>query len=363
MNKIPFRRFIIMFLFANKSVDFIVEKLKAFGFYATVGVVTTIFDDVKAILPDNIVEELDLGIPLDINADINVQWLKHYGIYEFYDYLIRKNNTFEKDERPEYFKWCEDCFWIHTYNDVVALTNIFLYNNEPLDSISKIINFKYRKKIGVDALALYKSVFWDCDNIDAMKALHWCTTLRNNALILHTLRSGGADLSRHIKSNPEEYDGCDVPVTFHDNNYIKWKIGYNEVPVPTIEQFMNKVVTDSMYKYQETMTMEQSVIREDITGTVMTDTGPMPIETKKIKYRNVEEMRVDLARKWVDLADRAYKNLPKTEFGKNKEFLEKMQAIELDFDEDRDKLVAVNDVVGMFDDIKGDFTGFTKDGV
>jgi hypothetical protein len=360
MNNIPFKRFIILFLFLNESLSQIVDRLKKFGCYTTESEVKGVFYEILEILPENMANILREKSTLDINDDKQIQWLKHYGIFEFYDYLQRKNQGL--DEPPAYFKWCNDCMWIHQYKDVVALINIFLYNNEPLESISKIISFKYRKKIGIDALKLYQSVFWDCAYMSAKDALYYCLPFRNNTVILRTLRNGEKEIEGIQDDLPsfkriEADDGCDVQVTFHDVKYIKWKIGYREdVEAPSIKDFMEKVKLDSMYKYEEVMMMTDSSEREEDEGIVSSaEGGSMPVEGKKRRFRNVEEQRAKLAKSWVDMVIKADSAIPSDGSNESKKFLEDMKQFELDFTgEKEEKIVDINDAKDMMLDIKGD---------
>ena len=359
MSNIPFRKFIIMFLFFNKDIAFIINKLKSFGCYTDEKEVIGVFNDIKTILPENIKQLLDDGIKLDATDAVHVQWLKHYEVFEFYDYLCRKDDALDVD--PVYFKWCDDCIWIHNYKDVVALINIFLYNNEPLDSVSKIVKFKYNKKIGVDALKLYTSIFWDCQNLTAKDAWHYCLPFRNNVAILRTFRNGEKEISMMDDNSPiEGVDGCDMPVTFHDAKYIKWKIGYKDnLEVPDIKDFMQKVMVDSMYKYEEVMMMTSSDERENEHGIVAIrgengQTCSVPVDKKKKTYRNVEENRARLAKSWTDMVIKAHNAMPVEGSNDSKKFLEEMKKYEIDYEEPEEKMVSIDEVPGMLSDIKGD---------
>jgi len=351
MSKIPFKKFIITFLLFNKSIAFIIEKLKAFGYFIKEDEVKEIFDEVRQILPASITELINAGGILNIEDEIHIQWLKNFEIFEYYDYIIRRDLFKGENETsaPEYFKWCSDCLWIHSHKDVMCLVNIFLFNDEPVDEISSIVMFKYKKKIGVGTLNLYRRMFWDTSVITAKEALYHCEPFRNNALVIRQLRSGGIEVS---KIEDSSHDGSDVAFNFHDSSYIKWKIGYRKIEAPSIKDFIEKIKTDSYYKYYETMNMTQSIEEEDEDGT--NQFGAFDKTT--VRKRNVEEQRAKQAKYWMDIYLRANSAMPKEEEDKD-DFFGRMQQIELDFEENEDeKIVSITECPHILNDIKGDMS-------
>jgi len=354
LNKIPFSRFIITFLLFNKGVAYIVKKLSDFGYNVADEEISEHLDYLRETLPEKYVELIDTRQQFDINDDKHVQWLKQLGVFEYYDFIIRKQENLK--EPPEYFKWCMDCMWAHGYKDVMVLINILLFNDEDLESISKVIMYKYRKKMSVPALELYKDMFWNCENITAKEALHFCTPFKKNALIIRHMR-GGTEIEA---LNDESHDGSDVPFVFHDANYIKWKIGYREISVPSSRDFMERVKMDSMYKYEESMSMTRSHEVEEENGT---NDKLGAFDVTKTKKRNVEEQRAKLTKAYVDLYIKANNAVPKEGDKKvQADFFEKMNQMDLNFGEPEDEKIALIDDMDpkVLEDIKGDMSDGAK---
>ena len=211
--------------------------------------------------------------------------------------------------------------------------------------------FKYRKKIGVDTLELYARVFWDTESLTAKEAFYFCDPFKKNALIVRHLRSGDTEITMSGDDADTEHDGSDVPFTFHDTKYIKWKIGYRDIEVPAPRDFLEQVKKDSYYKYYESMNMTQSVETEVEDGN---DDRLGEYEHKKVKHRNVEEQRAKMAKHWVDLYLKAEDSIP--DGGNSSEdFFEKMRQLKLDF-EDVEKIASIDDMPGVLDDIRGDMS-------
>jgi hypothetical protein len=345
MSKIPFERFIITFLILGKDIGYIISKLKEFHYHIEADEVSEIFENLKQMISENLRIKLNTKLPWSLSEEQDQQWLKQLGIYEYYDYLIRRNDKNITDP-PSYFKWFRDALWIHAHEDVMSLVNIFLFNQEPFDSISDIISFRYKKKISIEALQYHKIIYWDCDIISAKEALYHCIPFRKNALIIKNIKS--ANITTIIKLNEEEDDGSDTSFVFHDSNYIKWKIGYKNIKVPEIKDFLEKVKQDSYFKYYESMTMAQSVETEEESGN--NDFGPF--DKKTVKRRNVEEQKAKAAKHWVELYLKADESMPDKDNKNDKDFFEKMEQLELEFEEE--KIVKIEDVPNIFDDIKGD---------
>jgi len=339
MSRVPFRRFITTFLLFGNDVRFIVDKLCEFGYQIADGEVSEIFTELKSILPEKYKEIVDKKEIFPADSE----WLKQFGVFEFYDFISRNKSNIE--DPPDYFKWCNDCMWVHGYKDIMVIVNILLFNQEDLESISKIISYKYRKKISIDALELYKKVFWDCENLTAKEALHYCKPFKNNALIVRNLRSGN---EAEMLIDSESNDGSDVPFTFHDASYIKWKIGYRDVSVPAPKDFLDKVKTDSYFKYYETMNMTQSLEVEEEEGS---NDKIGVFNNSRIKRRNVEEQKAKMAKHWIDLYIKAQGNIP-SEGHEKENFFEKMEQLELKFEEE--KIARIDDMPEVMADIKGD---------
>ena len=346
MSTIPFKKFIIMFLLFNKNTTYIIDKLKDFGYFIKEQDIVDILNELRTIMPPSLSEILNANGIFDSTNELHIQWLQQLGVFEFYDFTLRKDKG--KDP-PNYFNWCQNCLWIHGYKDIMCLINILLFNEESFEEISDIISFKYKKKIGIECLKLYKEIFWDTNNLTAKEALEYCIPFKDSALIIRKLRSGQTE----IYAADESDNGSDVPITFHNTNYIKWKIGYKKVEVPTAKDFLNQIKTDSYFKYYEAMNMTRSVDSEDESGDNMKfGTFSRNLSIKK----NVEEQRVKIVRNWFDIFLKANEAMP--EGGADtKGFFEKMQQLELDFGEVEDeKIVRIEDVPHILEDIKGDMS-------
>jgi hypothetical protein len=347
MTRIPFKRFILSFLLLNKSISFVVGKLKEFGYFIEDKEVSQIFDELRNTLPPSITDLINAGGVMDIANETHIQWLKHFDILEFYDFILRRD---KEQNPPDYFKWCNDCLWAHSYQDVMCLINILLFNEEHIDEISKIVMFKYKKKMGVETLSLYKKMFWDTDCLTAKEALQYCLPFRQNTLIISKLRSGNTEISLMDDSSN---NGSDLPVTFHDTNYIKWKVGYREINAPTVRDFVEQVKKDSYFKYYEAMNMTQSIDVEEENGT-NDEFGAF--DKTLTKKRNTEEQRAKLAKHWLDIFLKANEAVP-VGTSETKDFFEKMQQVELDFGEpDDEKIARIEDSPHILADIKGDIS-------
>ena len=91
ITKIPFERFIIMWLLLGKNILYIIEKLKGFGYYITEDEISEIFERLLQTLPETLREKVESKIRFDTKLESEIQWLKQFGIFEFYDYIIRKD--------------------------------------------------------------------------------------------------------------------------------------------------------------------------------------------------------------------------------------------------------------------------------
>ncbi len=344
MAKVPFERFITTMLLFNNSIQEIINRISPFGYYITEPEVLDIFNDIRNILPENIRSLINDRQPLDVSNDTHVQWLKHFEIFELYDYISRKEKN--PDPIPPYFKWIEDCLWIHKYKDVMTIINIFLFNKEPLESISDIISFKYKKKIGIETLKLHQSLFWDSETMTAKEALYHCEPFRHNILIIRQLRSGDSTVT---SIDDEAHNGSDVGFTFHDSNYIKWKIGYTKgIKVPSTKDFLEGVKRDSYFKYYESMNMTQSVEMENEEGS-NEEFGSF--DKKTTISKNVEEQRAKMAKQWLDIFLKAEDKIP-TSNPSTDNIMERIEQLELGFDEE--KIMAIDDAAAIMNDIQGD---------
>ena len=343
--KIPFKKFIIGMFLRNQDIEFVSKSLKMFHYHVTDDEIEKIYTEPKQDLPKKLQEKLDDRVLFKFSNKQDAKWLEQLEVAELYDYMLRREEL-TGDDRPPYYKWLDDCFWIHNNEDIMSMVNIFMFNEESHESISNIIQFKYKKKIGIDALKLYMRYFWDCRGVSAREALYFCMPFRKSTLIIKNIRAG--EFRNLAELSKWDDDGSDVNLLFHDANYIKWKIGYiKELPIPNIKDFMNKVKTDSYYKYYEAMNMVQSVEYEEEIGNGLEGA----FDSSRTKYKNVEEQKAKQAKHWMDIFVKADKAIPE-DVETDEEFFTEMRTLKLEFEDE--KLASIKDLKNVMDDIKGD---------
>jgi len=341
---IPFKRFVVAMLLYGHDYAYVLQKLKAFGYFAADEDIDNIYKDMISQMPESLSEKLSKKIKFDMDNDLDSQWAKQLGVFEFCDYIQNKKKD---SERKNYFKWFDDCLWIHDHSEAVVLVNIFMFNGEPIESIADILSFRYRKKITADALRKYVEIFWDFEKLSGPDVLHFCRTMRNSSLVIRKMRSGQ---SIAMACNDESDNGCDVDITMHDNEYLKWKIGYHDIKIPTANDVMSMVQRDSYFKMKEAMSMLHSIESEEEQSD--SDQFGSTTITRKRK-RNVEEVRVKAVKQWFDIYIKASEKV--TDKNVDKDFFERMDQLELEFgDFEGDKIISVDDFKDIADDISGD---------
>jgi hypothetical protein len=351
MHKIPFKKFIFVYLLRNRTIQQIIDKLNKFGCHISEEEVSSVFSELLFMLPESLKNKTENMIEFNISNEEDGELLKKIGIYKFFNFLDNRN---DENKKENYFKWFDDCLWILNHEDTMSLINIFLFNEEPLESICTIIKYRYKKTITTDALGLYKEYFWDCNDMTAKEALYYCKPFRDNTLIVKTIASGADELEVSALSNdPEtltEEDGSSTNFVFHDSSYIKWKIGYKKLHVPDTKDFMEQIKRDSYFKYYEVMNMNRSIEVDEEDG--MNDKIGS-YNNKKIRRRNVEEQRVKNAKQWMDMFIKADSSIPtENESEDEKTFFEKMNGMELEFEEE--KIMNISENQDMLNDVKGD---------
>jgi hypothetical protein len=195
----------------------------------------------------------------------------------------------------------------------------------------------------METLSLYGSLFWDTSAMNAKDAIYFYEPFRRNTMIIRTIRGG----TEFEKVDDPSNDGSDVAVTFHESDYIKWKIGFKKVTVPGPDAFLDKVMQDSYFKYYEAMNMLQSVEEEVKDGN--NDEFGHYDESKKIK-RNVEEQRAKSAKAWLDMFLRAKKY--KSDGSGEDDMVKRIKALTIDFVDE--KLARIDENEDMLGDIKKD---------
>jgi len=214
-----------------------------------------------------------------------------------------------------------------------------------LRSDAAIIQFKFRKKLSLEAVDIYRSIFWNTENTNAKDALRVCLAFRENMTIIKTMTTGEQEINLYDK----EYttDGFDVPVTFHDINYIKWKIGYTKYEVPTAAEFMEQVKKDSMFKYYESMNLSTSAEVTIESG----NNAEGAFDSKRIVYKNTADQQAKLTKHHLDTFIKAEKAIPEAKED-GEDFFDRLGSYDLTFDEE--KIATVDDIPGLMDDVKED---------
>jgi hypothetical protein len=346
VKSVPFKRFVQTYLFCGEKLPSIIEKLSGFEFNSTETDLFPLLEEIKAPLPEALAKKMNDCMPFNpYTSEQEKQWLEQIGLFEFFDFVIRRKQPLT--EIPPYFKWFNDCLWILAYKEITCIVNIFLFNNESLDSISDIIMCKYKKKIGIEALERYKTIFWDTSAINAKDALYFYRGFRDNTLIVR-IKSGHDTEIEHWDSVAN--DGSDTPIAFHDSNYIKWKIGYKKLNIPTADGFLDQVMQDSYFKYYEAMNMIRSMEEETEEG--MNDKIGMFHSTKKIR-KNVEEQKAKAAKAWLEMFIRTNRGKVTKPTGEGADdVFNRMSKIPMEFD--TEKLMSIDDNPQIIEDIRKD---------
>lgn len=356
MSRAPFKNFIVLELLYGAGVAQISEKLRNFGYICEDVDIISIFNELKHTLPEDMRDLVIAKAPLNMSDAKHIEVLMGLGVWEFYDYINFTKNQPEKlpESPPVHFKWCEDCLWIQDNSEIMVLINILLFNGDVPEDISKVIKFKYRKNISSKVVELYKRMFWSTDEIDAKEAMDYCHHFKNNAVIIRYLKSGELEVEKADMESGEESDGSDVPFTFHNSEYIKWKIGFKDVKIPDSRSFLEDVKRDNYFRYYEVQNMNQSVEREVEEESGSNDKiGAFDRKLNRKRFRNVEEQRAKLSKHYFDEFVKADTSALKGDGSSNKEFFKKMSEIDLKFKED-EKVVRAEDVKDLLTDIAGD---------
>lgn len=314
----------------------IIKQLNEFDFHCEESDLAPILETMKQSLPRPVLRRFEACERFSVVSDKS--WYDVYGAYEFADFYL--NRTIKKEE---YFKWLGGCYWILHNREVATLVHIFMFNGDDNDSISDFISVKFKKKIGVEALSRYRQLFWDCGHLDAKSACYFYKKFMDDAIIIRNRAHGGSEVG--IVASQD--DGTDTPIAFNDSNYIKWKMGYEKIDVPSAGDFVKRVMRDSYYKYEEAMRMTQSI--EEVSESGMGQMGPIILD--RTIRRNVEEKKVKAARAWMDLYFKANSHI-KTKGSDEEDFFKRMAEISIKFDEE--KIMPITSAPQMLEDIKGD---------
>ena len=339
VKHMPFKLMVKTYLFLGESLHGVIERLNKFGFSAKEEDISIVFEEMKSIVSPSICGKLNDKISIDpyVNEEEKA-WLEHDGLFEFFDFVKRRKQNLEAV--PQYFKWFNDCLWILSDVEVTTIVNILLFNGDKHETISDLISCKYKKKIGMEALSRYVSIFWNCELSNSKDVLYFYPSFKENALIFK---------SSEVKKFDSSNDGIDEEVVFNDSNYIKWKIGYKKIEPPSADDFLEQIKMDSMFKYYEAMHMTKSVEEETEMGS---NDKVGAFDSVKTKRRNVEENRIKLAKEWVALYLRAHKAKSPVGITADEDIFKKMEALEIKFDDE--KLALITDNPQLMEDIKND---------
>jgi hypothetical protein len=352
----PFKKFIQAHYFAGQPVHNTIGICGIYGYLTTTGEVSKYYAEISDILPQALQDLMANGGHFDSTNDSHSQWLKHFGVFEVYDYMSRRK--IKMDDTPAYFKWIEDILWMNKLPDVQTVVNILMFNGEPDHTISGIISFKYKRKVGVDALRLHRELFWNCLILDAKSALYYCKNFHSSALVIRQITSGtcvlntSEELEKAITSiaSGDEYgdDGNNVGVVFQDPEYIKWKIGVPDAKVPDTREFLEEVKKSSIFKFREASMISQSIEVEEKKGNNAALGDFNETITKK---RNTEERRSRMMKEYLDMFIKAEKAMPEKK-DDTENFFQRLDQLEMNFGGER--LAVATDQKDLFADIVGD---------
>ncbi len=327
---IPFKRFVIAQLFLGREPDEIRQKLYKFGYVVENKEISDIYDDIKSVAPPSIIEHLNAKrvVTLAVGED----WFKHYGVLEYMEFV----------EEREHQDAISNVLWLHNDRIVCTLANALLFNEEDSASVAAVIKFKYKKNISQKSIDIHRSLFWDTSSISGIEAVKMYRHFDGNSLVV-------------IPGDHEEsHDGISESIIFRDNEYIKWKIGYRELKVPSSKDFLNQVKIDSSFMYEEAKLMTRSVTRSHSEGNNVDEEGnPVNIDNTTWSYGNVTQAKLNTMKKAVDLYIKADKALPEERTSTESDaFFEKIQQINISYIlDEKDKIVTGDEAAALLEEM------------
>ena len=346
---IPFYNYVVYQIFIGNKIQHICTDLKRKNLEISEGEVSAIYRELIETTPKSISDAVVNREPLDLTNENHIDYLKHYNIYEYYLNYLHKNGQIEVEYSKEFFdKWIEDIEWLMSYKDVMTIVNILMFNGESLEGVSAVVQFKFKKKIGYDALLTYKNVFWNIEAISAKEAMKYCPMLKDSSYVIRRFENGEVEVEHAEFTKPEQTNGSMEATYIMDTDYIKWKIGYKDIKVPDVKDFLKQVQMDAMMKYRESLTMEKVVEIDREEG----DGYDGPINITRTKRRNVEAERLRMAKGWVDMFIKASEKMPDDEASEDS-FFDNLSSIKMEF-VNTEKIMSVDDDPNLLDDIKDD---------
>jgi hypothetical protein len=329
----PFYKYIINSIFLNKDIQYICDDLAKKHLIVSAEEVGEVYRELLDTSSDSITEKLKEKEFLDLENENHIDVLKHYGVYEFY---TRQNE-----------KWIDDVKWILKYQDVQLLVSIFMFNEDDISMISSVLKFKYGKKIGVDALKMFQSMFWDTSSISAKEAANYFRVLRNSTYILRLLEDGTTEVEYAEFHNQENCNGTSQSFTVMESGYVKWKLGYrDDLKVPSTKTFLESVKTDSMYKYQEALHMTRSVEMAKDEGEGLEG----PVNMTHTRRSNTEKDRAKLMKDYLDMFIKADGSMPDEAGEEEANFFKNLKQVSMTFEQE--KIASIADNKQMLLDIK-----------
>lgn len=347
------KKYILSLFFLNKDRNAILDLVEGLGFKIEKHEITSVVDEYKLILPPTITELLNSGQPLDPEDKDVVPWLQYLKIEQYYDYLYE--NGAKELYTPLYYKWCRDATWISEEQNVRSLVNIFLFNEEPLESIVKIVAFKFRKRISQKALEIYQEIFWNTTGVTAREAVFRYIPFQNTVVIIKRLEGD----YNTAESDIGTYATAEVVggILDQDINWVKWKIGVKGIEVPTPEKFLTRVQGDVAMLYEEVMSSDnirEVKVTKNKCRTTVDGEGNMGSELydeTEISTKNTLDYKMNSMKKLTDLYVKAEVSMPKEGSTSTQQFFEKLKEIELTYTADYDaKIVELESNPEAFED-------------
>lgn len=324
-----------LLLAGHRNAD-VISTCIGFGYKTEADDVRLFFAALKDPTSENIRSILESGQPLRIDDPTHVQWMNHYGVFEIMDFMVRKDCT----DPPEYFKWIRDALWINTNSEIQSLVNILLFNGDDNETVAAVLRYKYRRKISVEAVNFHTLLFFNTDNLSADDVMYRCISLQKSSFVLEKIAGDEVDTvgSRDASTKSEI---TRKPV-FHDNAYIKWKIGYPDIKPPTAEDFLSRVMSDAANRYYEAGLSAQFAETKAEDG-ISAVTGQSYNNTV-IMRKNSQKEQAKLLSTYAGLYIKAMNAKPSSSSNAAKDVMDRLAQLELKFDDDCESIMSVDDL-------------------
>ena len=350
---LPIKKYIISLFFLGNNIEDIIEKVESLDFKIQEGDVISIIEEYKLILPPSIISLLNSHSGLSPEHESVIPWLKYLKIEQYYDYLYF--NGKREDYTPLSYKWCADAEWISKEQHVRSLVNIFLFNEEPLESITKIVAFKFRKKVSQKALEIYQEVFWNTVGVTARQAVYYYIPFQDTTAIIKRLEG---DYTTDVACS-KKYATAEIgrSILDQDLDWVKWKVGVKDLEAPTPERFLSRVQKDVAMMYDEVMSSDnirEVKVTENKVLTTVDDEGNKHSELydeTEVITKNTTEFKINNMKKLTDLFVKAEASMPKEGSSSTQKFFETLKKFELSYTSEFDaKIVNLEDNPAALED-------------